>query len=69
LIAGVSDKTEAAKTLPMLNAIIAYPTTLVIDKKGVVRKIHTGFSGPATGKHYQDFVEEMQVFLEGLMKE
>ncbi len=52
LIAGTRDKESAAKTLPMLNQLLAFPTTIFIDKKGDVRKIHTGFSGPGTGKYY-----------------
>jgi len=52
LIAGISDKDEAAKKLPMLQNIVAFPTTIFVDRKGNVRKIHTGYSGPATGDHY-----------------
>jgi peroxiredoxin len=52
LIAGVSDKAEAAKVLPSLSAVLAFPTTIFIDRDGRVRQIHTGFSGPGTGEHY-----------------
>lgn len=67
LIAGISDKTEAAKVLPSLSAVLAFPTTLFIDRRGEVRKIHTGFSGPGTGEHYeklqQEFHEEIGTLL------
>ncbi|MCG8435604.1 MAG: TlpA family protein disulfide reductase [Gammaproteobacteria bacterium] len=53
LIAGVSDKDEASKSLPMLNRLLAFPTTIFIDAHGEVRLIHTGFSGPGTGEHYE----------------
>jgi thiol-disulfide isomerase/thioredoxin len=53
LIAGISDKSEAAKALPQLNAVLAFPTTIFIDRGGRVRRIHTGFSGPGTGEHYE----------------
>jgi peroxiredoxin len=69
LIAGVSDKDEAAKKLPMLDRVYAFPTTIFIDRKGNVRKIHTGFSGPATGEHYTDFVNEVKATLDQLLKE
>jgi thiol-disulfide isomerase/thioredoxin len=69
LIAGKNDKEDASNKLPMLNKIISFPTTIVIDKKGVVRKIHTGFSGPATGKHYTDFVKEFGDFIHTLQNE
>ncbi|MET0988948.1 MAG: TlpA disulfide reductase family protein, partial [Steroidobacteraceae bacterium] len=49
LIAGISDSEEASKALPTLTGIYGYPTALFIDRTGRVRKIHTGFSGPATG--------------------
>jgi len=64
-----SDRSEAAKALPMLNHIMSYPTTLFIDKKGKVRKIHTGFTGPATGKYYDKFVEDINKFVGKLLKE
>jgi len=69
LIAGISDKDDAAKKLPMLDRVYAFPTTIFIDRKGNVRKIHTGFSGPATGDHYTDFVNEVKATLDQLLKE
>jgi thiol-disulfide isomerase/thioredoxin len=69
LIAGVSDKDEAAKVLPMLDHVYAFPTTIFIDRKGNVRKIHTGFSGPATGDHYTQFVNEVKDTLDRLLAE
>jgi peroxiredoxin len=53
LIAGENDREQAARLLPQLSAVLAYPTTLFIDRKGAVRRIHTGFSGPATGEHHE----------------
>lgn len=67
LIGGISAKKSAAETLPMLNEIAAYPTTIFIDRAGRVRKIHTGFSGPGTGKHYTDFVKETEAFIAELL--
>ncbi len=69
LIAGISDKDEAAKVLPMLDHVYAFPTTIFIDRKGNVRKIHTGFSGPATGEHYTQFVAEIKETLDRLLAE
>jgi thiol-disulfide isomerase/thioredoxin len=69
LIAGISDKDDAAKKLPMLDRVYAFPTTIFIDRKGKVRKIHTGFSGPATGEHYTDFVSEVKATLDQLLAE
>ena len=69
LIAGISDKDDAAKKLPALDRVYAFPTTLFVDRKGNVRKIHTGFSGPATGEHYTQFVAEVQATLDQLLAE
>lgn len=55
LFAGPSDKKEAAKTLPLLSRIFAFPTLIFLDKNKNVVKIHTGFSGPATGTAYENF--------------
>jgi peroxiredoxin len=69
LIAGISDKDEAAKKLPMLQSFVAFPTTLFIDRRGNVRKIYTGYSGPATGDHYVQFVNEVKTTLDQLLAE
>ena len=62
LIAGTSDKDEAAKALPQLTGVFAFPTTIWVDRAGVVRKIHAGFSGPATGTHYTELTREFTDF-------
>ncbi|WP_295769836.1 TlpA disulfide reductase family protein [uncultured Mucilaginibacter sp.] len=64
-----SNKKEAAKSLPMLNNVMAFPTTIIIDKKGEVRKIYTGFSGPGTGSYYTEFVNEFERLTDALLAE
>jgi hypothetical protein len=66
---GTVNKAEAQKKLPMLNRVLSYPTTVILDKKGKVRKIHTGFNGPATGQKYTDFKKEFEGFIDKLLKE
>lgn len=68
LITGFQPK-DADKALPMLNHVMSFPTTIFIDKRGNVRKIHTGYSGPATGSEYDKFVKEITSFAEKLTKE
>ncbi|WP_298777547.1 peroxiredoxin [uncultured Polaribacter sp.] len=65
----LADKKLAQKKLPMLNHILSYPTTIFIDNKGKVRKIHTGFNGPATGKKYEDFKIDFENFINLLISE
>lgn len=69
LIAGVSDKDDAASRLPQLNGVFAFPTTLFVDRRGRVRRIHTGFSGPATGKHYEELVRSFTETAQTLLAE
>ena len=54
LITGVAagDELKAEKTLPQLTAIKSFPTTIFIDKKGIVRDIHTSFYGPGSGEYF-----------------
>ncbi len=66
---GTSSKTEAQEKLPMLNHVLSYPTSIFIDKKGKVRKIHTGFNGPATGEKFVEFQEEFTTFISELLEE
>jgi peroxiredoxin len=66
---GTSSKQKANEKLPMLNHVLSYPTTLFLDKKGVVRKIHTGFNGPATGADYITFVKEFETYVNRLLEE
>jgi thiol-disulfide isomerase/thioredoxin len=60
---------DPQKSLPMLADFKGFPTTIIIDKKGDVRKIHTGFSGPGTGEHYTEFVHEFEKMTEDLLAE
>ncbi len=69
LIAGGSEKTAAHRTLPMLNHVMAFPTTLFVDRLGVVRRIHTGFSGPGTGEHHEKLTTEFSDNVDFLLAE
>lgn len=69
VIAGTSSSKEASESLPMLNKVMAFPTSIFIDRKGNVRKIHTGFSGPATGEYHEEFVKEFNSFMKELINE
>jgi thiol-disulfide isomerase/thioredoxin len=69
LIAGLSETEEASKALPTLSGVYGYPTTLVIDRTGAVRDTHVGFSGPATGRHYDEYVAEFRALIDELLAE
>ncbi len=69
LIAGTANKKAASEALPMLNKIMSFPTTIFIDKKGVVRKIYTGFYGPGTGNYHVQYLDQTTSFIEKLLSE
>jgi thiol-disulfide isomerase/thioredoxin len=64
-----SGKARASATFPMLNHVMSFPTAIIIDKKGEVRKIHTGFYGPSTGDYYTQYTTEMYAFINQLLAE
>ena len=66
---GTTSKQKAQEKLPMLNHVLSYPTTVFVDKKGKVRKIHTGFNGPATGEKFTEFKTEFKAFVGELLAE
>ncbi|HEY3403853.1 MAG TPA: redoxin domain-containing protein [Ohtaekwangia sp.] len=69
VIAGTNDKEKASLTLPMLNKVVAFPTTIFIGKDGKVKKIHTGFEGPGTGVYYEQFIQHFNETVNELLGE
>jgi hypothetical protein len=52
-----------------LGGVYAYPTTLFVDRLGRLRKVHAGFTGPATGDGYDALREWFVQTVEGLLAE
>lgn len=67
--AGHANKEEASAKLPFLDHVMSYPTCIFIDRKGLVRRIRTGFYGPGTGDHYTNYRRNLRSFLEQLLAE
>ncbi len=65
----VSDTLKTEKTLPQIDDIKVFPTTIFISKDGKVDKIHTGYDGPATGVHYEEFKKEFSEEVNKLLNE
>jgi len=69
LFAGKVGEEATSKALPEVEKVSSYPTTIFIDKKGKVRKIYTGYNGPATGLFYDEFKDEFNKLIDGLLEE
>ncbi len=69
LFGGEVGRESVANALPEVENFSSYPTTLFIDKKGEVRKIHTGFNGPATGLFYEEFMKDFNSLIDSLLSE
>lgn len=65
-----SDPQRVEKTLPQLEKIPAFPTSIFVNRKGEIQKIHAGFSGPGTGEEeYKKQKEEYIHIIESLLSE
>ena len=69
LFAGKVGEEATAKALPEVEKVSSYPTTIFIDKKGKVRKIYTGYNGPATGLFYEEFKQDFNALMDQLLAE
>ncbi|MBC7920076.1 MAG: TlpA family protein disulfide reductase [Ferruginibacter sp.] len=69
LFAGLADKQAASEALPALSKVLSFPTTIFVDRQGKVSKIHTGFTGPATGRYYEDYVREFNADVDHLLNQ
>ena len=65
----VRDSLRTEKTLPEVTPIKFFPSSIILDKKGKIRKLDTGFNGPATGEHYIAYKKEFEENIDKLLKE
>ncbi len=68
-VGGRMSKSEAALPFPFLKKIKAFPTTVLVDKKGYARYVHSYFNGPATGDYYESFQKEFKEKVAELVNE
>lgn len=69
LFGGYVSKEKAAKTFPMLNHIMSFPTIIFIGKDREIKQIYTGFYGPGTGAYYEEFMNKKRELLDSLVAE
>jgi hypothetical protein len=67
LLAGLADKGQVAKALPMIDRFRAYPTFIITDNEGKIEAIYTGFSGPATGDAYTKLRADFEAIIQRLL--
>ena len=65
----VGDSLRTEKTLPELTPIKFFPSSVILDKKGKIRKLDTGFNGPGTGDHYLVYKKEFEELINKLLLE
>lgn len=65
----VGDSLHTEKTLPQVTQIKTFPSTIIIDKKGKIRKLDTEFNGPATGAHYTVYKKDFEHTVDELLRE
>jgi len=69
LIGGLSNKGKATASLGLLDRVRSFPTTIFVDKRGRVRGIYQGWSGPATGAAHTRLRERFEALIEQLLAE
>lgn len=67
LLTGLTGKDKASESLPFLNNVMAFPTTIFLDRNHNVKSIYTGFSGPATGKAHEDYTVKTEGLINQLL--
>jgi len=67
MIAGSSDKQKASATLPAVDRIRAFPTTIFLNRDHTVRAVHSGFSGPATGAAHKELIERFDALARDIL--
>lgn len=66
-IGGYASKKVSSEVFPMLNAVMSYPTSILLDRTGKVVQIHTGFSGPSTGEVFEEYKTRMEQNIENIL--
>lgn len=69
LIGGYTKDDKVSKIFPGIKDFISFPTTIYVDSKNKVRKIHAGFNGPATGEFFESFTKEFDEFINKVLAE
>ncbi len=66
---GIAQVDSVSRSLPDLENFSSFPTTILLNKKGAVARIHTGYSGPATGALHENFISTFNREIDELLAE
>ncbi|MBM4197576.1 MAG: TlpA family protein disulfide reductase [Gammaproteobacteria bacterium] len=69
LFVGDTGRDTRGRSLPMLTDVVAFPTTIFVDRAGQVRTILTSFPGPATGEPHEAYKRDFRRTVEALLAE
>ena len=67
LLAG--DQKDVAEKVPQIHNLNSFPTTIFIGRDGLVRGVHAGFAGAASGVFHETAKEEITATVERLLAE
>jgi thiol-disulfide isomerase/thioredoxin len=67
LLAG--DQADLAEKVPQIHNLNSFPTTIFIGRDGLVRGVHAGFAGAASGVFHETAKEEITATVERLLAE
>jgi thiol-disulfide isomerase/thioredoxin len=67
LLAG--EQADLAEKVPQIHNLNSFPTTIFIGKDGLVRGVHAGFAGAASGVFHSDAKAEITATVERLLAE
>jgi thiol-disulfide isomerase/thioredoxin len=68
LLAGATAADKPMEKIPGLTNFISFPTTVFLNRKHEVLKVHAGFSGPSTGEFFEQWKKEFNENVDQLLK-
>lgn len=69
LLAGTTEEGDAQRKMPQLVNFGAYPTAIFLGRDGLVKHIHAGFEGRATGERFTRLKSEMEALIKELLEQ
>ena len=63
------DQADVAEKVPQIHNLNSFPTTIFLGKDGLVRGVHAGFAGAASGAFHETAKEEITATVERLLAE